>query len=127
MQAPRALLLLLCALASCRGFAPAAPGGYGARGAPALRAEPSAPAGELIFRANCAACHAGGQNAVRPERTLQRTAIDTYLEGGFTEKAIVRQIVLGKGAMPAFAGRLAEGEIAAVALYVLRTAEDGWE
>ena len=29
-------------------------------------------AGEVIFSGNCAACHAGGQNVIMPEKTLER-------------------------------------------------------
>ena len=31
-------------------------------------------AGEVIFSGNCAACHAGGQNVIMPEKTLERQA-----------------------------------------------------
>ena len=33
-----------------------------------------ADAGEKIFSGNCAACHAGGQNVIMPEKTLERQA-----------------------------------------------------
>ena len=33
-------------------------------------------AGEKIFNANCAACHAGGQNSVVPDHTLEKAAIE---------------------------------------------------
>lgn len=35
-----------------------------------------AEAGEKIFSANCAACHAGGQNSVVPDHTLEKAAIE---------------------------------------------------
>lgn len=35
-----------------------------------------ADAGEKIFTANCAACHAGGQNSIIPDHTLEKTAIE---------------------------------------------------
>lgn len=35
-----------------------------------------AEAGEKIFTANCAACHAGGQNSVVPDHTLEKAAIE---------------------------------------------------
>ena len=41
-----------------------------------------------------------------------------HLEGGFTEKAIIYQVKNGKGAMPAWSGRLSEDEINNVAAYV---------
>merc|ERR1711988_1751116 len=55
--------------------------------------------GEGVFAGNCAACHAGGQNAVQPEKT------------------IVYQVTNGKNAMPAFGGRLDDEEIEDVASY----------
>jgi cytochrome c6 len=84
-------------------------------------------AGEKIFTANCAACHAGGKNAVVYDHTLEKAAIEKYLTGGFNEKAIVYQVTNGKNAMPAFSGRLSEQDISNVAAYVLRTAEEGWD
>jgi len=83
--------------------------------------------GEIVFKANCAVCHAGGQNAVVYDHTLEKEAIEKYLAGGFNEKAIVYQVTHGKNAMPAFSGRLSEQDISNVAAYVLRTAEEGWE
>ena len=38
-----------------------------------------ADAGEKIFNANCAACHAGGQNSVVPDHTLEKSAIEKFL------------------------------------------------
>jgi cytochrome c6 len=35
-----------------------------------------ADAGEKIFNANCAACHAGGKNSVVPDHTLEKAAIE---------------------------------------------------
>jgi len=32
-------------------------------------------AGEQVFSANCSACHAGGNNAIMPEKTLKKTLI----------------------------------------------------
>eukprot|EP00281_Chroomonas_sp_CCMP1168_P026868 CAMPEP_0206236614 /NCGR_PEP_ID=MMETSP0047_2-20121206/13813_1 /ASSEMBLY_ACC=CAM_ASM_000192 /TAXON_ID=195065 /ORGANISM="Chroomonas mesostigmatica_cf, Strain CCMP1168" /LENGTH=146 /DNA_ID=CAMNT_0053660969 /DNA_START=14 /DNA_END=454 /DNA_ORIENTATION=- len=83
-------------------------------------------AGEKVFTANCAACHAGGQNSVVPDHTLQKDAIEKFLAGGFKESAVVTQVTNGKGAMPAFGGRLSDDDIANVATYVITQAEDGW-
>jgi cytochrome c6 len=33
-------------------------------------------AGEKVFNANCAACHAGGQNSVVADHTLEKAAIE---------------------------------------------------
>merc|ERR1711862_1077323 len=73
-------------------------------------------AGEQIFNANCAACHAGGQNVIMPEKTLEKEALDKYLAGGRSESSVVTQVTNGKNAMPAFGGRLSDDDIANVAL-----------
>jgi len=83
-------------------------------------------AGESVFSGNCAACHAGGQNVIMPEKTLEQDALEEYLDGGFNEKAVMKQVTNGKGAMPAFGGRLSDDDIANVATYVIKTAEAGW-
>jgi len=84
-------------------------------------------AGEQIFNANCAACHAGGQNVIMPEKTLEKDALDQYLAGGRNEKAVMTQVTNGKNAMPAFGGRLSDEDIANVASYVIATSEAGWD
>jgi cytochrome c6 len=84
-------------------------------------------AGEQIFNANCAACHAGGQNVIMPDKTLEKEALDQYLAGGRTAKAIQTQVTSGKNAMPAFGGRLSDEDIENVAAYVLASADAGWE
>ena len=80
-----------------------------------------------MFAANCAACHAGGQNVIMPEKTLEKDALDTYLYGGRTEAAVIKQVTNGKNAMPAFGGRLGEENIANVASYVISMSEAGWD
>eukprot|EP00889_Picochlorum_renovo_P002680 jgi/Picre1/29710/NNA_005093.t1 len=83
--------------------------------------------GEEIFSNNCAACHTGGQNIVQVERTLQKPALEQYLDGGLSEASIVTQATNGKGAMPAFGDSLSEEEIQAVASYVYNQAtNDLW-
>jgi cytochrome c6 len=84
-------------------------------------------AGEQVFNANCAACHAGGQNVIMPEKTLEKEALEQYLAGGRNEKAVINQVTNGKNAMPAFGGRLGDDEIANVAAYVISSSEAGWE
>lgn len=84
-------------------------------------------AGEQVFNANCAACHAGGQNVIMPEKTLEKEALEQYLAGGRTEKAIISQVTSGKNAMPAFGGRLSDEDIANVAAYVIKASDEGWE
>ena len=84
-------------------------------------------AGEQVFNANCAACHAGGQNVIMPEKTLEKEALESYLAGGRNEKAVMTQVTNGKNAMPAFGGRLSDDDIANVASYVIATSEAGWD
>jgi cytochrome c6 len=84
-------------------------------------------AGEQVFNANCAACHAGGQNVIMPDKTLEKEALESYLAGGRNEKAIMTQVTNGKNAMPAFGGRLGEDEIQNVASYVMSSSEANWE
>eukprot|EP01083_Nonionella_stella_P029263 80620_1 len=82
--------------------------------------------GEQLFNNNCAACHAGGQNVIMPNKTLEKEALETYLAGGRSEKSIISQVTNGKNAMPAFGGRLGDDQIADVAAYVMATSEKGW-
>ena len=55
-----------------------------------------------------------------------RQALEEYLDGGFNEKAVMKQVTNGKNAMPAFGGRLSDDDIANVAAYVISTSEAGW-
>lgn len=71
-----------------------------------------------MFAGNCAACHAGGNNVIQPEKTLRKDALDQFLEGGLKVESIINQVTNGKNAMPAFGGRLADDEISDVAAYV---------
>nr|YP_010330433.1 cytochrome c553 [Rhodella violacea]UNJ18149.1 cytochrome c553 [Rhodella violacea] len=80
--------------------------------------------GEQIFTANCAACHAGGNNVIMPEKTLKKEALEQY--GMKSESAITTQVTNGKNAMPAFGGRLSDTDIEDVANYVLSQTEKGW-
>jgi len=84
-------------------------------------------AGEQIFSGNCAACHAGGQNVIMPEKTLEQAALEEYLDGGANEAAVMKQVTNGKNAMPAFGGRLSDTDIQNVATYVISTAKEGWD
>ena len=83
--------------------------------------------GETLFAGNCAACHAGGQNVIMPEKTLEKEALSEYLDGGANPGAVVKQVTNGKNAMPAFGGRLSDEEIQNVAAYVISTANSGWD
>lgn len=81
-------------------------------------------AGEQVFSNNCSACHAGGNNAIMPEKTLKKGALEENSMN--TIVAIKTQVINGKNAMPAFGGRLADDEIDNVANYVLSQSERGW-
>ncbi|GAB4529991.1 MAG: c-type cytochrome [Pleurocapsa sp.] len=80
--------------------------------------------GAKIFSANCAACHAGGNNVVNATKTLKKEALDKYEMNSLD--AIINQVNKGKNAMPSFLGRLSDAEIEDVATYVLSQAEKGW-
>nr|YP_010336335.1 cytochrome c553 [Goniotrichopsis reniformis]UNJ14741.1 cytochrome c553 [Goniotrichopsis reniformis] len=80
--------------------------------------------GGEIFTANCSACHAGGQNAILPERTLQKDVLEKFSMKSID--AIVKQVTEGKNSMPPFGGRLSDQDIQDVANYVLSQAEAGW-
>ena len=54
-------------------------------------------------------------------------ALEQYLAGGYNAGAVVKQVTNGKGAMPAFGGRLSDEDIANVAAYVISTSSAGWE
>ena len=57
-----------------------------------------------------------------------RQALEEYLDGGFNEKAVMKQVTNGKNAMPAFGGRLSDEEIGDVAAYVIDQANgDKWD
>ena len=82
-----------------------------------------AASGAKIFSANCAACHAGGNNVIMANKTLKLDALKTY--GMDSLDAIKTQVTKGKNAMPAFGGRLSAAQIEDVATYVLSKAESG--
>jgi cytochrome c6 len=80
--------------------------------------------GAKVFSANCAACHAGGNNVIMADKTLKKDALDK--NGMNSAAAIINQVTNGKNAMPAFGGRLSAAQIEDVAAYVLSQAEKGW-
>ena len=83
-----------------------------------------AASGAKIFSANCAACHAGGNNVINGAKTLKQDALEKYEINSID--AITYQVNNGKNAMPAFKGRLTDAQIDDVATYVLSQAEAGW-
>lgn len=84
----------------------------GACAIPALAKDGSQPSGQQVFMSNgCFACHGqtgtgGAGPSFRENRFL---AITDY---------VIAQILLGRGIMPSFAGRLNDQQIAAVASYI---------
>merc|ERR1712224_45129 len=80
--------------------------------------------GESTFAANCASCHAGGNNSVAPDKKLKKEALQQY--GKYEVAAIVTQVTKGNGAMPAFGERLSPEDIGDVAAYVRAQADKGW-
>lgn len=88
---------------------------------PVLAADAGAGAG--VFNANCAACHAGGNNVVQADKTLKADALSA--NGMDSADAIINQVTNGKGGMPAFGASLSSADIENVAAYVLDQA-DKW-
>ena len=84
--------------------------------------------GEQIFTSNCAACHMGGGNVIRASRSLKMRDLNAHLEAYQQDplEALEHQIEDGMNAMPAYADKLSESEIIAVATYVEQQAELGW-
>ncbi len=90
---------------------------------PAFAAD--AAAGKTIFKAKCAACHAGGKNLVKAAKNLKKETLEKY--DMYSAEAIITQVTKGKGAMPAFGKRLKPEQIENVAAYVLEQADKGWK
>nr|ARW68618.1 cytochrome c553 [Palisada sp.] len=78
-------------------------------------------AGEQVFTANCAGCHAGGNNLVVTDKTLKIDALQKYSKDSVD--AIVTQVTNGNGGMPAFGNNLDDDQIQNVANYVLNQAK----
>jgi cytochrome c6 len=83
-------------------------------------------AGKAVFNGNCAFCHIGGKNVFSPQKTLQKEALDEFLEGGRKESSVITKVTTGKG-HPSFSGRLSDEDIANVAAYVISKSETGWD
>ena len=104
-------------------------GATGLLSAPAMAMESSAlERGEQIFNSNCAACHMGGGNVIRANRTLKISDLNDHVEAYSSSplEALEHEIEDGLNAMPSYADKLSEEEIMAVATYVEKRAELGW-
>ncbi|MCG9884071.1 MAG: c-type cytochrome [Cyanobacteria bacterium] len=80
--------------------------------------------GQQIFSANCAACHAGGNNVVVREKNLKKETLEKF--GMDNLEAIKTQLKNGKGVMPSFSSKLSLEDMENAAAYVLAQAEKGW-
>ena len=104
-------------------------GATGLLSAPAMAMESSAlERGEQIFNSNCAACHMGGGNVIRANRTLKISDLNDHVEAYSSSplEALEHEIEDGLNAMPSYADTLSEEEIMAVATYIEQRAELGW-
>jgi len=89
-----------------------------------LTQAPDTEDGARVFAYVCSACHLGGYNQVRAERTLQERVLRE--NGMLAADAIEYQVINGKNRMPAFEDRLTEDEITNVAFYVVEQSQAGW-
>ena len=104
-------------------------GAAGLLSAPAMAVDGAAlERGEQIFNSNCAACHMGGGNVIRANRTLKISDLNDHVEAYSSSplEALEHEIEDGLNAMPSYADKLSEEEIVAVATYVEQRAELGW-
>lgn len=74
-----------------------------------LTAAPDTEDGARVFAYVCSACHLGGYNQVRAERTLQEAVLRE--NGMLAADSIEYQVTNGKNRMPAFDGRLTDDEM----------------
>nr|P22343.1 RecName: Full=Cytochrome c6; AltName: Full=Cytochrome c-553; AltName: Full=Cytochrome c553; AltName: Full=Soluble cytochrome f [Euglena viridis] len=82
--------------------------------------------GAEVFGNNCSSCHVNGGNIIIPGHVLSQSAMEEYLDGGYTKEAIEYQVRNGKGPMPAWEGVLDESEIKEVTDYVYSQASGPW-
>lgn len=103
-------------------------------GSPALAAscdvDASYPAGiakkgAKVFKSKCIACHKGGLNTVKKDKTLQKDTLVKYEMYDATK--IITQLKCGKGSMPALGKKWSDKKLANVAAYVLEQADAGWK
>ena len=82
-------------------------------------------AGKKIFSANCAACHAGGNNLVVGAKNLKQDTLEKF--GMASIEAITTQLKNGKGVMPSFSSKLSVDDMENAAAYVLDRAAADWK
>jgi mono/diheme cytochrome c family protein len=78
---------------------------------PSTRGADGRPIGAKVYALHCGGCHGADGRAGKPEMRLDRT-------GSLSETALRRVILEGRGAMPAWKGRLAQDEVDAVVEHV---------
>ena len=88
-----------------------------------LTQAPDTENGARTFAYVCSACHLGGYNQVRPERTLQEAVLRE--NGMLAADAIEYQVITGRTACRR-SRELTEEEITDVAYYVVEQAQAGW-
>lgn len=100
--------------------------------APLLAQAPAAPAppafnAQAFFLQSCAGCHGQDGSATRPDGTKGRAADLTNADWqkANTDAAIAHAILNGKGHMPAFKGRLSEGDAMKLVTEVVRKLQKG--
>ena len=87
--------------------------------------------GSEIFNANCASCHAGGQNVIKEKRTLKKDALERFV-GGYDEDTIQKFLRessrhQNQAYFRAPGGKLSKLDFDDAASYVSQTAAtDGW-
>lgn len=82
-------------------------------------------AGKKVFMNNCSGCHSNGLNAIVPEKTLKKSALEK--NGMLSQQAIIKQVTNGKSPMPGFDKILSPSDIENVASYVLKMANSDWK
>eukprot|EP00929_Paragymnodinium_shiwhaense_P071251 TRINITY_DN3623_c0_g1_i1.p1 TRINITY_DN3623_c0_g1~~TRINITY_DN3623_c0_g1_i1.p1 ORF type:complete len:189 (+),score=58.78 TRINITY_DN3623_c0_g1_i1:62-568(+) len=92
-------------------------------GAPAAKAA-DLENGSSVFAANCTACHAGGKNNVKQEKTLFPDALKA--NDRYELSNMIAWISSGGNGMPNFGERLGPDDIEDVANYVRGQADKGW-
>jgi cytochrome c6 len=80
--------------------------------------------GGKVFAAYCAGCHKNGGNTVAADDTLK--SADLKKNGFDSREAVKKQVINGRGKMPAFGSFLSAGDVEDVAAYVLDQAGRGW-
>ena len=80
--------------------------------------------GRKVFESYCVGCHKNGGNTVAADDTLK--SADLKKNGFDSREAVKKQVINGRGKMPAFGSFLSAGDVEDVAAYVLNQAGRGW-